>query len=174
MRVFVITCVLMVAAVGAVSAQEPGAQASWAPEIGGEIRVTARDGVKTRGRFRSLDADRVRLLVADQETEIARDDITRIERRGDSIKNGFIIGAVIGILPAALASTQFEGGGDAVAVGIVAGMGIYGLIGAGIDAAHKGWTTVYKAESQAKSARRELVWIGPAANGMRIGYTRRF
>ena len=173
MRVLVIACVLMVAAAGT-SAQEPAPQATWAPDIGGEVRVTRRDGVKTTGQFRSLDAETVRLLVADQETAVSRDDITRIERRGDSIKNGFLIGAAVGLIPSALVLSEVEAGGGDVAAALVIGVGVYGLIGAGIDALHKGWTTVYEANHPSKSARRRQIWIAPSAHGMRVGYSRRF
>lgn len=173
MRILLIACAVTAAAVRMASAQEPVATASWAPEIGGEVRVTRHNGVKTTGQFRSLDADTVRLLVEDQEVVMARDTVARIERRGDSVLNGFIIGAVIGIPFAALGTGEVEGTANR-AFAFIGGVGLYGLIGAGIDATHKGWTTVYKAGTVPTTTRRRQVWMRPTADGMRVGYNRRF
>lgn len=173
MRLLVAACVLMVTTVGKALAQEPDTP-SWAPRIGGEIRVSGDGGTRTVGRFRGIDADTVRLLVGDSEVAVGRARIVRIEGRGDSLRNGFIIGAVIGILPVAFASGEIEAGGGNQAVAVMAGIGVYGLVGAGIDATRQGWTSVYEAKAVPTSARRRHVWFRPSASGMRVGYTRRF
>ena len=174
MRLLTTACVLMAAAVATASAQAPDTQTSWEPDIGGEIRVTGDSGQRTVGQFRSIDADTVRLLVADSEVAVDRSRILRMERRGDSLRNGFIIGAVVGILPAVLASGEIEAGGGNQAVAVMAGIGFYGLVGAGIDATRKGWTSVYEAKVPPTNTRRRQVWIAPTAHGMRAGYIRRF
>jgi hypothetical protein len=172
MRALVVACAALLAAAGNALAQDAASQPAWAPEIGGEVRVTAESGQRSVGHFRSIDADTLRLLVADQEVVVSRDAILRLERRGDSLTNGFVIGAAVGLIPAAFAIGEVEGGGN-VAAAIVIGSGFYGLIGMGIDALHKGWTTVYERKA-AKSGRRRQVWAAPTVNGMLVGYTRRF
>lgn len=165
---------LAVSAAGTVSAQAVPAQESWAPGIGGEVRITDTGGRRSVGQFQGLDGDTLRLLVAEQEVMVRRDVITRVERRGDSLRNGFLVGAAIGLVPAAVVLGEVEAGGGDVAAAIVIGSGFYGLIGMGIDALHRGWTTVYEREAAPASTRKRHFWLAPSANSMRVGYTRRF
>ena len=145
---------------------------AWVPDVNTEVRVTGTSGVPQVGRFRSLDDETLRVLVGDQELALPRASIVRVERRGDRLLNGFLIGAAVGLIPAAFISAEVEAGGGNVAAAIVIGSGTYGLIGMGIDALHKGWTTVY--DRPRTSARRRHFWISPSAHGMRVGYTRSF
>ena len=57
---------------------------------------------------------------------------------------------------------------------MMAGMGFYGLVGAGIGAMRTGWTSVHDAKAVPTSTKRRHVWFQPSASGMRVGYTRRF
>jgi hypothetical protein len=166
-----ITCVVALSAAATASAQVVSPEA-WPADVGGEVRVTVEGGQRSLGQLRSIDPDSLRLLVADQEVVLRRDAIVRLERRGDSLKNGFLIGLAIGLVPAAFAIGEVEGGGN-VAAAIVLGSGFYGLIGMGIDAMNKGWTTVYERKAPPTARKRQL-WMAPSANGMRVGYTRRF
>jgi hypothetical protein len=49
-------------------------------------------------------------------------------------------------------------------------MALLGAIGAGIDALHKGWTNVYRAERRSRSG----LGILPMRRGVCVAYTRRF
>jgi hypothetical protein len=100
-----------------------------------------------------LNPDSIVILVdgAERRFEAAR--VTRIQRRGDSLRNGAIIGAVVGaamgILTAGIADCPGDspdGGcpGSRVALFVVS-TGTYSAIGTGIDALIPGRTTLYEA-----------------------------
>jgi hypothetical protein len=154
----------------------PAAADGWEQSVGTELRVTDGQGRVGKGHLRAITADQLLVVVDGAEVAMPRSTITRIERRGDSLKNGFLIGALLGAVPAAFAVGEVEGNGAQVAVAVVAGMGVYGLIGAGIDAMHSGWTTVYRAApvQTTARARKRQVWASPTSTGMRVGYTWRF
>lgn len=174
MRTFLSACAVVATTAVPAVAQAPAASNAWASGVGGEVRVTGPDGQRTVGLFRGVDADTLRLLVVDQEVVVPRESIVKLERRGDSLWNGFLIGAAVGLVPAVVLAGEVEAGGGNVAAAIVAGVSVYGLIGAGIDAMHTGWTTVYEATPQPASARLRHIWVAPTAGGMRAGYTVQF
>jgi hypothetical protein len=112
-------------------------------------------GVETRGKLVKLDEQAVVVLVdgAQRRFETAR--VNRVTRRGDSLRNGAIAGAVIGGVMGVLTSRIAEcpngrggygpcGAGPRVAMS-VALTGIYAAIGTGIDAAIQGRTVIYQA-----------------------------
>ena len=73
----------------------------------------------------------------------------RVSKRGDSLKNGAIIGAVFGGVAGALAASFDDG--SAKALGFLAATGFYALVGAGLDALIPGRTTIYEARPAAKT-----------------------
>jgi hypothetical protein len=87
---------------------QPAERAAPAPEFPvllpklAEVHVTDHEGRVTRGRLIELDRDRLTLAESEGPRVFAIDEVRTIERRGDSLKNGAIIGAVVGILPAVL------------------------------------------------------------------------
>ena len=105
-----------------------------------EVRVTDDAGGHVEGRVDALTTDS--LTVNGRVFETAR--LTKIERKGDSLWNGLIIGAGVGVflplLPTEACTNQSRGG--CVASGIVTGA----LLGLAIDAIHRGYTTVYRAD----------------------------
>jgi hypothetical protein len=102
------------------------------------IFVVDDKGVEHRGRFlRADDVDLV-MLVNDNEQLFKRDSIARIDRRGDSLKNGAIIGALFGAL---FGVPGFLYTGN---IGVLlAPIGGYMAMGMGLDALHQGRTNVY-------------------------------
>jgi hypothetical protein len=102
------------------------------------IFVVDDKGAEHRGQFlRADDVDLV-MLVNDNEQLFKRDSIVRIDRRGDSLKNGAIIGALIGV-PWGVLGFMFSGN----YVALLAPIGGYMAIGMGLDALHQGRTHVY-------------------------------
>ena len=79
------------------------------------------------------------------------DDVTRISRRGDSLRNGAIAGAVFGAVGDALAMGFVDDSAGKKALGFLASTGFYALVGAGIDALIPGRTTIYQAWPAAKT-----------------------
>jgi hypothetical protein len=124
---------------------------------GDKITVVDAAGRETRGRIGTLSRDALILVTSAGPRQLGEVDVSTIsQRRGDSLKNGAIIGAVAGtayfVTMAAILSDS--DGGDviihtAVAGGVVfAGMGA--AVGVGIDAL---------------IARRRVIYQKPAGRG---------
>ena len=96
------------------------------------------------------------MLMDGDERRFKRDTIARIDRQGDSLKNGAIIGALIGA-PFGVIGSLFAGN-----IGpFLASTGGWMGIGIGLDAAHQGRTRVYsgltKTTAQSSEGRRTSV-----------------
>jgi hypothetical protein len=121
-------------------------------------------GVETRGRLLRLDSEAVVLLVADAERRFDIGRVTRVEKRGDSLKNGAVTGLLVGIGLGLLGAAASDCGtsascpGTRVILGAVS-TALYTAVGTAIDAAVEGRTTVYEAPrpSSARAASRRAV-----------------
>ena len=123
--------------------------------------VFVRDsaGVETTGKLLALSPDSLTLLVDGVDQQFDLGQITRIQKR-DSLKNGTIAGAIVGVamglLAGGLADCSYQRPGNDC-VGFRAGMlalstGVYTGLGAGIDAMIPGRTTLYAAPSHLASS----------------------
>jgi hypothetical protein len=143
------------------SAQEP----SPAPgvRLGALPTVFVRDvaGTETQGKLLRLDDDVIVVLVDGQRRQFELSGVASVQKRGDSVRNGAIVGAAIGFglgfLTSDLADCQTpEGYGQCHTGARVAftamSTAIYGLLGAGIDALVPGRTTLYQRPVGAGSA----------------------
>lgn len=123
--------------------------------------VFVRDsaGVETTGKLLALSPDSLTLLVDGVERQVDLGHVTRIQKR-DSLKNGTIAGAIVGVamglLAGGLADCSYQNrSNDCVGfrVGMLAlSTGVYAGLGAGIDAMLPGRTTVYAAPSHPASS----------------------
>jgi hypothetical protein len=106
------------------------------------------------GFLTKLDNHEVTVLVENQEQTLPLDSIWRIERRGDTVWDGFAAGAFAGLVEWALLIRPEVGHGNAGAQfsAAVTSMGFCGIIGAGIDALAVGRTTVYDARIHPRRA----------------------
>ncbi len=116
------------------------------------VYVLARSGNETTGKLLGLTPDSLMLLVGDVEQRFDATDVARIQTR-DSLKNGTLIGAAIGLAMGFVAagisdcSGPHPGGacpGFRVAA-VVVSTGMYAGLGAVVDAAIRGRTTLYEA-----------------------------
>ena len=113
------------------------------------------------GRLRAVDADSVEIAIGPDTRRIRFADITRISHEGDSVTNGAVIGmAVLGGWCAYICGQGLTSGGQTVLAVLLNGA-IGAGIGALIDKAHTGTTTVYR--------RRTAVRIAPAASTRAAG-----
>jgi hypothetical protein len=136
-----------------------------------ELRVTGMDGNVGQGRLRSFDATSIQLTGPDgREVVIGRDHVRQIERRGDSVLNGILIGAAFGLGTIAAADPM---GAAVGAVDYTASTALWAGLGALFDHLHKGWTRVYD-RPIARASGSHAFWIAPSANGLRVGFTRAF
>ena len=126
------------------------------------VYVLDTTGAETSGKLLRLNPDSIVLLVdgAERQFETAR--VARIQKRGDSLRNGAIIGAVVGvalgILTAGIADCPGDrpGGGcpRSRAALFLVSTGFYSAVGTGIDALIPGRTTLYEAPKAPPSADR--------------------
>ena len=109
-----------------------------------QVWVTqSSSGEVVHGRIVDLSPESLTILTADnRRVDMPLDRVLRIEARGDSLKNGAAIGAVVlgGLM--ALFCGEAGGGGQCV-TGVAVDAGIGALIGAGIDALNGGRSTLY-------------------------------
>ena len=106
-----------------------------------------------------------------QEETIPFESVSRIERSGDPIWNGFAIGASIGLASGIGLSAELRGHPASKVALVLYGAGLYGLIGAGIDAMHVGTTTVYES-----ARRKHALTIAPSRDwhGAMVGWRMKF
>ena len=148
------TAILVVTFVpSAVCAQEtpqswPGlATSGWST-----VYVLDDTGVETSGRLLRLNPDSLVLLVRDAELRFEAARVRRIQKRGDSLRNGALIGAVVGVGMGLIAAGISDCPGDDPggscsgfrAAALLGSTGVYAAIGTGIDALVVGRTTLYE------------------------------
>jgi hypothetical protein len=105
------------------------------------IRTTT--GEEISGRVVEFGPDDLRMLVKGQVRTWRFDDIVQVDRKGDSLKNGAIIGALVLGGWCAYVCGQGVGSGDLPAA-VIVNAGFGALIGIGIDAGNQARTTVYQ------------------------------
>jgi len=151
------------------AAQAQGAAQGWPGKVkAGSSTVYVLDdtGMEVSGRLLRLDPDSLVLLVGDTERRFEAARVRRIEKRGDSLRNGALIGAVIGTAAGWFVTRLADCPGDnpggpcpgARAAGFALSIGTYAAIGAGIDALVVGRTTWYEAPAASRSARMPRPW----------------
>lgn len=126
------------------------------------VYVLDDTGVETSGRLLRLDPDSLVLLVDGVERRFEAARVTRIEKRGDSLRNGAVIGAIVGVAVGVLAAGMADCPGDdpsgscpgVRAAGVMVSTGFYAAVGAGIDALVVGRTTLYEAPPASPRAAR--------------------
>jgi hypothetical protein len=148
-------------------------------EPGDTVVVIDADGKATQGKIESLSAASLRLASKGSVREFGQRDAVEIrQRRGDSLKNGAIIGAVtgggLGTLGAvALCSHGWcRGNGAEVAAAIVFCTGVGAAAGVGIDALFKPTQTIYRAPGQtAFNAVRVVPLLGGGRKGVAVRWS---
>jgi len=147
----------------AAHAQELGGWRGLDPSSLDTVYVTDDAGQRTEGKLLRFDPDALVILVDGMERKFDRTSVLRIDRRGDSLKNGAVTGAVVGALMGWLVSGMADCpsdsnpggscGGSRVAVFAVS-MGLYTAVGTGIDAMIVGRTRVFDAGRATAATRR--------------------
>jgi len=121
------------------------ASSSFAQEVPPQnvqrVYVFSTSGEEIQGHLLQLDGASLTMLVAGARRDLPLDSILRIETRGDSVRNGAIIGAAIGVVAGLLSAAEV--GDDATVPLTVSSAIVWGLIGAGIDALIPGRTVIY-------------------------------
>ena len=118
------------------------------------IYVTDDSGQRTEGKLLKFDTDSLVMLIDGMERRFDAAHVRRIDRRGDSLKNGAWIGAALGVLFGSVAAGISDCPGDdpggsctGFRVGTFAGaLGIYTAIGVGVDALIVRHTRIFDAD----------------------------
>lgn len=137
------------------------------------IYVTDESGAETTGTLLRLEPDAAVLIVHGAERRLEAARIRRIEKRGDSLKNGALIGALIGAVFGGLGATMTDCPGsrsNCAAYRIAAPIGstaFYAAVGTGIDALIQGRTTLYVAPAET-STTAHVAFAG-SRQGVRAG-----
>ena len=152
MRIVLGAAALLLLVSGSAAAQESFVELQHTLAAGDTVYVTDQSGAETHGSVAAIGPSSLRLTMNGMEREWASSEVRQVRKRGDSVKNGAIIGLVAGgvmggIGGAALASL-FESEGASgtgpflsmLALGAAGGAGI----GAAIDALIPGRTVVYR------------------------------
>lgn len=148
---------------GTVSAQ--GTVNSWpglATTDSSTVYVLDDTGVETSGTLFRVNPDSLILLVGDSEHRFEAARVRRIEKRGDSLRNGASIGAIVGVAMGLLAARISDCPGNdpsgscpaARAAGVLLSTAVYAAIGTGIDALVVGRTTLYDAQAASPRSAR--------------------
>ncbi|MEQ1573723.1 MAG: hypothetical protein ABL993_05700 [Vicinamibacterales bacterium] len=116
------------------------------PLVPGSL-IYVEDGAGNEMLARFVRASRAELVVEFRNNRrvIAGPDVQAIWRRGDRLRNGALIGGVLGLLGGIAGQSRCTDCTSAVAVGIVIGVPLWAAIGTWIDSAHVGRTLVYRA-----------------------------
>jgi hypothetical protein len=136
--------VLLACAIAMLTVAATAAAPQRPAAAGEEVIVThAGSGEELRGRLLEFSQTTLAMLVHGRRVEVPLEQIVRIDGTRDSVKNGAIIGAVaMGGWCAVVCGQGLDDSGQLTAA-VLLNSGFGALIGAGIDALHKGRTPIY-------------------------------
>jgi hypothetical protein len=120
-----------------------GGQKTRAPRAGEEIVVRTDSGGSIQGHLIELSPESLAILTASGRMDLPLNTLERIDATRDSLVNGAVIGGLSLGLWCAVVCGQGLGGDDSLPMVVLANAGLGALIGAGIDAAHKGRSPIY-------------------------------
>jgi hypothetical protein len=146
-------CSLVLSVPTNAAAQESFASVRNRIALGDTVFVLDVTGTETRGLVMNVDLSTIRLKVNDTEREWQETAVYRLERRGDSVRDGarrgVITGAIVGAVLGAIAgATWANSGSGSTPIGGAFGVGLVGAglglgIGVGMDALIQGRTLIY-------------------------------
>ena len=144
-------CICLLAAADA-NAQTPSPDLAAAAEKQAEVRITDDAGREFEGRLLRADDKIFTVTTPDGDIPFSFERISTIYRRGDSLRNGLIIGLTVGSVVGVLASL----GNTTCAAGtygpcmmtsrasiIGSSIATWTALSVGIDALKRGWTRIY-------------------------------
>ena len=131
----------------------------------GNYSVRTTEGAELHGQLERMDRTSLTLRVGTEPWTVPMDRVEKVQRRGDPLKNGATIGALLGgavaLVPASMVVSEPEGGGE-FAVGLVIGGVLHGvLFGALIDKLISSNTTLYQ---------RPRLALAPTRGGVAVSY----
>jgi hypothetical protein len=134
---------LAIVALAASGGHVAAGQRARPPRAGEEIVVRTDSGGQIHGRLIELSPESLAILTAVGRMDVPLNTLERIDATHDSLVNGAVIGGLSLGLWCAVICGQGLDSGDSLPTAVVINAGLGALIGAGIDAAHKGRTPIY-------------------------------
>jgi hypothetical protein len=164
LAVLMVTCGVMPA-----HAQNADLGNLWRQVTSGDrVQVKEASGHQTTGMFGKVSESALSVMVDGRVLEIPANDVREVRRRGDSVKNGFLIGAGVGAALGAAALYSCESTPAEPCLGPIPGalMGgaAYGAIGAVIDHFITGWTVAFRSKGTSFAFHPSIV---PSPRGVR-------
>lgn len=151
-----------------------GAQTADAPKVKGfpVVYVTEASGKETKGRIVNWTGSTIVLQTETTTKSFAEGEAIRVDLRGDSLKNGALIGAGVGVFFGTLSSAigDCEGCHGAQVAFVLAGIGVYAAIGTAIDALIPGRTPLWRAGSPARSGGGLAINVSPRRRSAFVGW----
>jgi hypothetical protein len=122
-------------------------------------------GVETRGLLLKLDDEAVVVLVGSEQRWFETRRVNKITRRGDSLRNGAIAGAVfgacMGVFAAGMSDCPSHGGCAGFRIlAVPLSAAFYTALGTGIDAMVQGRTVIYQAPALRIAADQKGASVG--------------
>ena len=146
MATYLLAFLLLVPSV--VCGQESASSPIIAPQGLSTVFVLDSQGTEHRGKLIRVDADQLVIHVDATERTFKREAIRRVQKRGDSLKNGAMIGAIVGVSLGLLqAFTVLSGNASDQIAGLAVNTAVYTAIGVGLDASVQGRTLLYEASA---------------------------
>ncbi|MFL6279720.1 MAG: hypothetical protein ACJ731_06395 [Vicinamibacterales bacterium] len=139
-------------------AQQTTLGAGLQPEGLPTVFVQDDRGIETGGKLLRLDQQLVMVLVDGQERTFELSSVRKIQKKGDRLRNGAIIGAIFGAIMGGMIVSECPGpdihcaAGARMAIALTS-TAAYAAIGTGIDAAIPGRTTLYQRPVSTSAAR---------------------
>lgn len=132
--------------------------------IGDTVDVTERTGVITTGVLTNVTASAIEA----GNREFPVDSILKVQRRGDSVWSGVLIGMGVGLLVSPGTAEGCLHGSKTPCV--LLSMGVYGGFGALLDFAHEGKTTIYRAAATSGKGPHLAPMLSPGTKGLSMAF----
>ena len=131
---------------GTVLASEPARDLSLMSVANGAvIYVRTADGAEIRSRFIRASPQSLTISGTDgREMTVPVAQVALVWKEGDSLRNGAIVGALIGLAGGILGQSQCTDCSSEIAIGIAVGVPIWAGLGALVDRQHVGRTLIYR------------------------------
>lgn len=144
MRWFVVPLLVLVASLD-IAAAPADDLSRMRVKPGDELQVLLGSGLELSGRFRGATSQALVLTGRDgRDQTLGAGDITAVWKQGDSLKNGAIIGGVVGLLGGIFGQSTCTRCDTEIVVGVGIGVPFWAGVGALVDKAREGRTLVYQ------------------------------
>ena len=117
------------------------------------VYVLDAQGIETKGRLVNWTGSQIVLQTDIGQRIFKPGEAVRLDLRGDSLKNGALIGLSVGVLMGALAAAGCDCGGGDLAIVAFSGT-FYTFVGVGIDAMVSGRTPLWNAGQRSQPAQQ--------------------